>query len=176
MELMQCFENVRFMHKDAFYVVGLECDIHYNSDEGTAPIGGLWDAWKKMNMAQLIPNQVSLGTIYGITHSETAENTAKYMVCVEVDTLENLPAGFVARMFEASERAVFDTTLAIIWTGDFWRTFYANWLPNSGYALHDSQTKESFPTFNKHPDIEVYPKDWKDEQSIMQVYAPVVKK
>ena len=176
MELMHCFENVRFMQKNAFFVAGLEVDIHYNSDDGTAPIGTIWDMWKAEKTADLIPDQVSPGTIYGITCNETADNTAKYLVCVEVSTLDNLPVGLVGRRFESSERAVFDTTLAIIWTGNFWRTFYTKWLPDSGYALHDKQTKESYPTFNTHPDIEVYPKDWKDEQSIMQIYAPVVKK
>lgn len=175
MELMQCFENVRFMHKDAFYVVGLEVDIHYNSDDGTAPIAGLWDIWNSENLKQTIPNQVSPGTVYGMTHSENTENTAKYFVGVEVSTLDNLPVGLIGRKFGASEHAVFDTTLSIISTGDFWRTFHTKWLPNSGYALHDTQIRESFPTFNKHPDIEVYPDDCKDEQSIMQIYAPVVK-
>ena len=176
MELMQCFENVRFMHKKAFFVVGLEVDIHYNSDDGTAPIGGLWELWKAEKIAERIPGQISPGTVYGITCNETADNTGKYLVCVEVSTLNNLPVGLIGRRFESSERAIFDITLPILHTGDFWRTFYTKWLPESGYALHDKQIKESYPTFDKHPDIEVYPKDWKDEQSIMQIYAPVVKK
>jgi len=176
MELMQCFENVRFMHKEAFYVVGMEVDIHYNSDDGTAPIGGLWETWRGGNIADTIPNQVSKGVIYGMTHSEKADNTAKYFVGVEVKSLDNLPDGLVGHRFEASEFAVFDTTLAIIWTGDFWRTFHSKWLPESDYALHDKQFREFYPTFDKYADIEVYPEDFKDEQSIMQVYAPVVKK
>jgi len=176
MELMQCFENVRFMQKKAFFVAGMEIDIHYNSDDGTAPIGVLWEMWKAEKTAELIPDQISPGTIYGITCNETADNTAKYLVCVEVSTLDNLPVGLIGRRFESSERAIFDITLPILHTGDFWRTFYTKWLPDSGYTLHDKQIKESYPTFNTHPDIEVYPKDWKDEQSIMQIYAPVVKK
>ena len=176
MELMQCFENVRFMHKEAYFVVGMEVDIHYNSDDGTTPIGGLWEAWRGGNIADIIPDQVSKGVLYGITHSETADSRAKYFVGVEVESLDNLPVGLVGRRFEASEFAVFDTTLEIIWTGDFWRTFHSKWLPESGYALHDKQFREHYPTFDKYADIEVYPESFKDEQSIMQVYAPVVKK
>jgi len=66
-------------------------------------------------------------------------------------------------------------TNTVIFTGDFWRTFYTHWLPNSGYALRDSQVRSDFPTFNRHPDIEVYSEDCKDEDSVMQIYAPVVK-
>ena len=176
MELMDCFKNVRFMHKDDFYMVGLEADIHYNAEDGTSPIASVWKTWKESKIEEIIPDQVAPGTCYGLTHSETADNLAKYMVCVEVSTLANLPTGLVARKFPACEYAVFDTTLAIIWTGEFWQAFYTKWLHESGYALPDSQVKESYPTFNRHPDIEVYPKDFEGEQSVMHVYAPVVKK
>ena len=175
MELMQCFENVRFIQKDAYYVVGLECDIHYNTSDGTAPISGLWEKWNAENHVQLIPDQVAQGVVYGITHCETVDNRGKYFVGVEVSTLNNLSVGLIGRKFEASEIAVFDTTLEIIFTGKFWRTFYAKWLPESGYALHDEHN-DLLDAFRKYPSVEVYGKDWKDEQSIMQAYAPVVKK
>jgi len=176
MELMNCFENVKFMHKDAFYVAGMEADIHYNSGDGTAPIGKLWGVWNNENIAQLIPNQVSPGTVYGITCNETIDNTGKYFIGVEVSTLDNLPAGLVGRRFEASAMAVFDTTLEIIFSGGFWRTFYSKWLPSSGYEMHEESHRETHAAFRKYPAIEVYKDDFKGEESIMQVYAPVVKK
>jgi len=176
MEFMQCFENVRFIQKKPFYVVGMETDIHYNGDGGTNPIGDVWKVWKVEKIGKTIPDQVSPGITYGMTHGETTDNTAKYLVGVEVFTLENLPTGLLARKFEASEYAVFNTTLKILWTGEFWRTFYTKWLPNSGYAMHDSQWRDSFPVFNKHPDIEVYPEGFDgDAGAVLQIYAPVVK-
>ena len=176
MELMDCFKNVRFIRKDTFYVVGLEVDIHYNTEDGTLPISGLWDIWIAENFGQTIPDQVSPGTVYGITCNETADNKGKYLAGVEVSTLGNLPAGLVGRRFEACDFAVFDTTLAIIWTGEFWRTFFTKWLPESGYAQPDESLHETYCTFNKYPAIEVYGKEWKDTQSLMQIYAPVVKR
>ncbi|MCL2356778.1 MAG: helix-turn-helix domain-containing protein [Defluviitaleaceae bacterium] len=173
MELMQCFENVRFMHKDAFYVVGVEVDIHYNSDDGTSPIGGLWEVWSKEKIAEQISDQLLDGVVYGITHSETADNKAKYFIGVEVKNLDNLPVGLVGRKFHASEIAVFNTTLAIILTGDFWRTFYSKWLPSSGYKTHDEPHRTS--AFDKYPTIEVYGRDFDGEQSVMQIYAPVAR-
>ena len=175
MEIMNCFEKVRFMHKDAFYVTGLEVDIHYNTEDGTFPIGGLWQRWNAENIEQLIPNRVSPNAVYGMTHSETADNTGKYFIGVEVDTLDNLPIGLVGRRFEASDFAIFDTTLAIIESGDFWRTFYAKWLPESGYTQPDESLHKTYCTFNKYPAIEVYTNEDKgDEQAVMQIYAPVV--
>ena len=176
MELMQCFENVRFMHKNAFFVAGLEVDIHYNSGDGTAPIGGLWGIWHSENIEELIPDKVSQGVVYGITHGETDDGKAKYFVGVEVSTLDNLPPGIMGRKFEASEFAVFDTTLAIIFTGDFWRTFYSKWLPASGYTMNEESYRKTNAAFRKYHAIEVYSEEHEDEQSVIQIYAPVVKK
>jgi len=174
MELMQCFENVNFMHKEAFFVAGMEVDIHYNSDDGTAPIAGLWETWHGEKIEKSIPNQVSQGVVYGMTHSETPDNRGKYFVGVEVSSLDNLPVGLIGRKLPASEFAVFDTTLEIIFTGMFWRSFYAEWLPKSGYAIHEEHNG-LLDAFRKYPAIEVYDKGWENEQSVMQAYAPVVK-
>jgi len=175
MELMDCFENVQFIKKDAFYVAGLEVDINYNDKNGTDPISGIWDVWKNNDyeIPKSIPNIIG-EAVYGMTHSENIEGTAKYMVGVPVSTLDNLPVSFVGRKFETSDYAVFKTTLDILWSGDFWRTFYTKWLPESGYMMHDEQVRKSYPTFNRYPDIEVYDKDFED--GIMYIYAPVIKK
>jgi len=176
MELMDCFNNVRFIQKEDYFVVGVEVDINYNTPDGTSPISGAWNIWNDEKLLQMIPDQTVHGVTYGITHSETADDTGKYIVCVEVNTLSNLPVGLVGRQFAACDFAVFDTTLEIIWTGDFWRTFYSKWLPNSGYELPDESLHANYCTFNKYPAIEVYGKDFKDKHSIIQIYAPVIRK
>ncbi|MCL2238514.1 MAG: AraC family transcriptional regulator [Defluviitaleaceae bacterium] len=175
MELMDCFKNVRFIKKDAYFVVGFEAEINYNSEGGTDPIGGVWDAFNPVS--GMIPDKSFDGT-YGITHSETNDGKAKYIACVEVSTLANIPTGFVGRKFEASEYAVFDTTLEIIWTGMFYKTLYAKWLPDSGYSYREdsgSSTYEWAP-FVKYPAIEAYPKGCEDTKSLMHVYIPIIKK
>ena len=175
MELMNCFENVKFIKKDAYFVVGFEADINYNGDDGTNPIAGTWDKFNAEGTK--IPDICFAGS-YGITHSETSDGLAKYIACAEVSSLANIPTGFVGRKFEASEYAVFDTTLEIIWTGMFYKTLYAKWLPDSGYKYREdpgSSTYEWAP-FVKYPAIEVYPMCWEGTESVMQVYIPVVKK
>jgi AraC family transcriptional regulator len=185
MEVMDCFkaENVQLIHRAAFFVAGLEVEIHYNSGDGTDPIGGAWGEWALGKFGENIPDRVSDAT-YGMTHSETISGTAKYMVCVEVSTLDNLPAGLVGRRFNASDYAVFKTLMKDL--GKFWRQFHTKWLPESGYALHEQQagddypSKKNWPSFNKYPDIEVYDKDieydWESDEAVLYVQAPVIKK
>ena len=174
MELMDCFKEVTFITKSDYFVAGYEAEINYNSDKGTDPIGGTWDALNKKGAVESIPDKNFNGT-YGITHSEAADGTGKYIACVEVSTLANLPPGLVGRRFEASEYAVFDTTLEIIWTGMFYKTLYAKWLPDSGYKYREDPAKSTYEwaPFVKYPAIEVYPEEWKDTSSLMQVYIPI---
>ena len=175
MELMDCFKNVSFFKKEAYFVVGFEAELNYSIEGGTDPIGGVWD---RLNAdSDKIPDKSFDGT-YGITHSETSDGLAKYIACVEVSTLANLPTGFLGRKFEASEYAIFDTTLEIIWTGMFYKTLYTKWLPDSGYRYREdsgSSTYEWAP-FIKYPAIEVYPKDWQGTKSLMHIYIPIIKK
>jgi len=175
MELMNCFENVKFIKKDAYFVVGYEGEINYNGDGGRNPIDEVWDHLNANSV--MIPDKSFDGT-YGITHSETSEGLAKYIACVEVSTLANIPTGCVGRKFDASEYAVFDTTLEIIWTGMFYKTLYAKWLPESGYKYREDpeSARYEWAPFAKYPAIEVYPKGWEDTSSVMQVYIPVEKK
>lgn len=77
---------------------------------------------------------------------------------------------------EACDFAVFDTTIKIIASGDFCRAFYSKWLPQSEYHLPDESLHEHYCTFNRYPYIEVYYKDFEVDKSILQIYAPVVKK
>ena len=177
MELMDCFKNVRFIKKEAYFVVGFEAELDYNIKGGTDSIGGVWDNLKASGVIEMIPDKSFDGT-YGITHSETSDGMAKYIACVEASTLANIPTGFVGRRFEASEYAVFDTTLEIIWTGMFYKTLYVKWLPDSGYKYREEPgtgTYEWAP-FVKYPAIEVYPKGWEDTKSVMNIYIPIVKK
>ena len=177
MELVDCFKNVRFIKKDAYYVVGYESELNYNIDGGTDPIGSVWDKLNAEGAKDMIQDKCHEGT-YGITHSETSDGLAKYIACVEVDTLDNIPTGLVGRRFEASEYAVFDTTLEIIWTGMFYKTLYAKWLPDSGYKYREDPATGTYEwaPFIKYPAIEVYPKGWEGTESLMHVYIPVEKK
>lgn len=177
MELMDCFKNVRFIKKDDIFVVGFETEINYNIEGGTDSIGGVWEKLKATGVADSINDRIFDGT-YGITYGETSDGMAKYIAGIEVSTLANMLPGFVGRKFEASEYAVFDTTLEIIWEGMFYKTLHEKWLPDSGYKYRENPADGFYEwaPFINYPAIEVYPKDMKDTRSLMHIYVPVVKK
>jgi predicted transcriptional regulator YdeE len=60
--------------------------------------------------------------------SETENDTAKYIVAVEVSTLENIPTGLIGRRFDAAEYAVFDCTLEDETSGKFFQYFFKTFL------------------------------------------------
>ena len=177
MELKDCFKNVRFIMKEDYFVVGIEADINYATDVGTNPIGTVWEQFNCDGVYEMIQDKCFDGS-YGITHSETPDGAAKYIACAEVSTLDNIPTGFVGRRFEASEYAVFETTLDIIWTGMFYKTLFSEWLPGSDYDYRENPETAYYKwaPFSRYPAIEVYPKGWEDTKSLMQVFIPVVKK
>lgn len=169
-EFLKIFENVRYVKKDAFFAVGLETDINYYSPDGTQSIGWLYARWFNENPMASIPDQIYGGTHYGITHDESIYDTAKYMIAVEVSTLDNLLPGYIARRFEACEYAVFSCSLDDVQSGKFWNYFSAVFLKEQGLSQPDIVTTKRGNVHSRYPKLEVYgcPSD-------MQIYAPVLK-
>ena len=174
MDLKHCFENVKFITKESFLVVGIETDIDYNL--GTNNIGNLYDKWNNENLVELIPDQINYPVVYGMTHESDENDTAKYMICVEVSTLKNLPSGFIARKFDTCEYAVFETTLDMETSGEFWRYFYKTWLSEQNLKQPQSICTKNKNIYTKLPNFEVYDVNFKDETSKIQIYAPIIRK
>ncbi|WP_461614470.1 AraC family transcriptional regulator [Clostridium sp. Marseille-QA1073] len=174
MDLKQCFENVKFVTKESFLVVGIEADIDYNI--GTDNIGDLYDQWNNENLVELIPDQVNHPVVYGMTHESRGNDTAKYMVGVEVSTLDNLPSGLIARRFDTCEYAVFDTILAMETSGEFWKYFYKTWLREQGLEQPQTIYTKNKYVYSKLPSFEVYDANFKDESFMIKIYAPILRK
>ncbi|MCB2290491.1 AraC family transcriptional regulator [Clostridium sp. CS001] len=174
MDLKQSFDNVQFITKESFLVVGIETDINYNI--GTDNIGDLYDRWNSQKLVELIPDQVNFPVEYGMAHESGEDDTAKYMIGVEVSTLESLPTGLIARRFDTCEYAVFDTTLGMETSGDFWRHFYKTWLREQGLEQPEAVYTKNKNIFSRLPSFEVYDANFKDETSRIQIYAPILRK
>ncbi len=175
MEVRKTFERVHFVKKDAFFVIGIEADINYNNAEGTHSIGGLYEHWGKEKLIEKIPNQVNDNLTFGMTHEETENDTAKYIVAVEVSTLENIPSGFVGRRFEACEYAVFDFTLEDETSGKFFQYFFKTFLNENNLSQPDAVTTKHGNTYSRYPLFEVYDKNFKDEKDNIQIFAPIIR-
>lgn len=176
MELKKVFEKVHFVKKDSFFVVGLETDIDYNRENGLAGIKDLYDQWGSEKLIEKIPDQVYDHLCYGMTHSETENDTAKYLVGVEVSTLENIPAGLVGRRFEAVEYAVFDCTLEDETSGRFFQYFFTTFLKENNLKQPDAVLTKNGNTYSRYPLYEVYDKNFKEETDAIQIYAPIMRK
>ena len=157
MELKKVFDNVRFVKKGSFLVVGIETDINYNGiGKGTGYISDLYERWYTDNLINIIPDQVNDSLIYGMTHESNDDDTAKYMVAVEVSSLKNLPAGLIGRRFESCEYAVFQCTLEDELSGKFFQYFYTTWLKEQGFKQPDSVNTTLGNIFSRYPTFEVY--------------------
>ncbi|HAK42552.1 MAG TPA: hypothetical protein DCM59_07415 [Clostridium sp.] len=174
MDLKQSFNSVQFITKESFLVVGIETDINYNI--GTDNIGDLYEQWNREKLVELIPDQVNFLVEYGMTHESGEDDTAKYMIGVEVSTLDNLPSGFIARRFDSSEYAVFDTTLGMETSGEFWRYFFKTWLCEQDLEQPQTVYTKNKNVFSRLPSFEVYDANFKDETSRIKIYAPILRK
>ena len=167
-KLRKIFENVRYVKKDAFFVVGIETDINYYSPDGTKSIEWLWARWFADKPMSFVPDQIHDGVQYGITHDESIYDTAKYMIALEVSTLDNIPPGYMGRRFEACEYAVFNCSLDDITSGRFWNYFHTVFLKEQG--LTQPGAIKAGSRYSCYPNLEVYgcPSD-------MQIYAPIIR-
>lgn len=176
MELKKVFEKVQFVKKDSFLVIGIEADINYHSSEGTNSISDLYKQWGNENLIEKIPNQVHDHLCYGMTHSETENDTAKYIVAVEVSMLENIPSGLIGRRFDAAEYAVFDCTLEDETSGKFFQYFFSTFLKENKLSQPDAVITKNGNTYSRYPLFEVYDKHFKDETDQIQIYAPIIRR
>ena len=175
MDLHKVFEKVHFEKKDSFFVAGIETDIHYNDASGTHSIGNVYARWNGENLIDSIPDQVNDQLTYGMTYDNTEDSTAKYMAAVEVSTLDNLPVGFSGRRFNACEYAVFDCTLDDETSGRFFRYFFTTFLKENNLRLPDPVTTKRGVTYSRYPIYEVYDRNFKDVNSKIKLYAPIVR-
>lgn len=178
MDLKQIFANVRYVTKESFLVIGIETDINYNQPDGrgTHSIGGLFERWSAEKLIDSIPNQVNHRLTYGMTHESAEDDTAKYIVCTEVSTLDNLPSGLIGRRFDKSEYAVFDTTLDVEWSGEFWRYFYKTWLAEQDLSQPEAVYTKKNNVFTRLPNYEVYDENFKVSSDKILIYAPILRK
>jgi AraC family transcriptional regulator len=176
MELKKVFEKFQFVKKDSFLVIGIETDINYHSSDGTNSISDLYKQWGNENLIEKIPNQVHDHLCYGMTHSETENDTAKYIVAVEVSTLENIPTGLIGRRFDAAEYAVFDCTLEDETNGNFFQYFFKTFLKENNLRLPDAVLTKNGDTYSRYPLFEVYDKNFKNDTDPIQIYAPIIRK
>lgn len=173
MEMKKCFENVTFMKKDSYFVVGIETDIDYN--RGTDNIGTLYERWNGEGLEEVIQDRVDSNITYGITHETEENDTAKYTIAVEVTTLDNIKPMMVGRKIEGCEYAVFEPTLEMVTSGEFWKYFHGTWLKEQNLQQPDAVLTKNKNNYPKVATLEVYDEKFEDEKSKIKIYAPILR-
>ena len=168
------FENVRFIEKEEICIMGIEVKIDYNKS-GHNDIGLLWDRWVKEKAYLKIPNPINYPITMGMTENTTKEDTAVYRICMEVDSLDNIPEGFIGKAMPKTTYAVFRLTLEELQSGEFWQYFYKKWLPESGYEQPGALITQNGWQDTCMAQIEVYSNVTCDKDEEIEIYAPIIK-
>jgi AraC family transcriptional regulator len=148
----------RIVSRPAFTVAGL---VHHGIVDGEK-LGALWG--KFFARKAELKHEVEPDRTYGVmANYDEASNEFDYIAASQVESCEDLPAGFLSLEVPAAEWAVFTTTMP-----DLPQTYpyiYSTWLPQSGYQHAPA------------PEFELYGEtfDPSDPASQFEIYIPVVK-
>lgn len=168
------FKNVRFIEKEEICVIGVEVKIDYNTN-GHNHIGELWDMWVKQKAYSKIPSPINYPVTMGMTEDTSKEDTAVYRICMEVESLDNIPVGFVGKVMPKAVYGVFRLTLDKLESGEFWQYFYKKWLPESGYEQPGALVTQKGWQQTSRAQIEVYSNVTCAKDEEIEIYAPIIK-
>lgn len=133
----------KFVTRDEFKVVGMECISKNENDE----FGQLWgDFFKRIGE---VKHDNWRGVCYGLCECgpecKPEEGICKceelgynYMACVELSDTDQIPAGMIAKTIPVSKYAVFTHKGSLKTLNDTFNHIYHIWLPSSGAELAGS--------------------------------------
>ena len=94
---------------------------------------------------------------------------------MEVESLDNIPEGFVGKVMPKAAYAVFRLTLDKLESGEFWQYFYKKWLPESGYEQPGALVTQKGWQQTSRAQIEVYSNVTCAKDEEIEIYAPIIK-
>ncbi len=161
--------------KDEFIVVGIELSTQHSSCRQDVP--KFWNTFgKKESLTRMKtlknPEQI-LGICYGscngrcsdpgVALDQKAEDDGFcYLICSEVESLDDVPEGFAFRTIPKGRYAVFTIKGGFFDIQKGVRSIYKNWLSNTSYELADT------------PSFEKYNAAWNgNENSEMEIWIPI---
>ncbi|HNY11493.1 MAG TPA: effector binding domain-containing protein [Candidatus Wallbacteria bacterium] len=151
----------KFLKKDGFMVVGLECVTTVKENKENKIIPKLWDKFLP-RMAE-IKNHSDCPVCYGVCSCDNPGDAFSYISGIEVKSLDAIPKGMAGRKVAPSKYAVFThhgPTNRIYETLDY---IYGTWLPASGCELNKLSC-----------DFELYDERFNGgENSEFDIYIPI---
>jgi len=155
-----------FKSKEAFKIVGVE---RYTG----VGISAIQEAWEEFGKRiPEIQHKIEPVTVYGFEdYSHDFDLNAGgfpkfyYIAALEVDSLDDIPAGMVGKEVTACHCAVFRYQGPVEGISTFFRYIYDEWLPASGYML-DPRINADFERPQPHGD---------NGEADEEIWLPVVK-
>ncbi|KAA3597920.1 MAG: AraC family transcriptional regulator [Calditrichaeota bacterium] len=86
---------------DSFKIIGISVETTNENGKSATDLGGLWMRFFSESIPSQIPNKIS-DEIYSIYTDYESDYNGKYtsIIGLKVNSLENIPEGFVGREFE----------------------------------------------------------------------------
>jgi predicted transcriptional regulator YdeE len=145
----------KIVHKAEFTAVGME----YQGKNENNEIAQMWQEFVP-RIKEIKHANFTWGT-YGICRDLPAGEGVNYLAGVEVDTIEDVPAGMAVWTVPEQTYAVFTCTLPTL--HEAYRHAFETWLPQSEHQRGDG------------PDFELYTEEFDPEvkDSKMYIYVPI---
>jgi AraC family transcriptional regulator len=161
--------------KDEFFVVGIELNTQHGSCQQDVP--KFWDTISKKKSFDKLKNLKKPEQVFGICYGSCSgrcadpgiapdpmvgEDGFRYLICSEVENLDDVPEGFALRTIPKGRYAVFTIKGGFSEIQKGVETIYKNWLSNTSYELADA------PSFERYNDA------WTGkEDSEMEIWIPI---
>lgn len=171
--------KINIIEKPAAKVIGKALHTSFYALEYPANIGRLWAALDENTFAP-VTSRINSEVILGITGHFNGDGGFTYMIGVEVENYDHVPAGFETFNLPASLYAVITISgkrsqfTDMLWPT--WRKFWLEWLPASGYKQPGVDAPQSGRDYTKESaaNFEWYDKRFGEETFEMDLYAPIV--
>lgn len=161
--------------KDEFFVVGIELNTQHGSCQQDVP--NFWDTFKKKEALNKFKHLKNPENIFGICYGSCSgrcsnpgfaldpkggEDGFRYLICSEVENLDDVPEGFAFKTIPKGRYAVFTVKGGFSEIQKGVECIYKNWLSNTSYELADA------------PSFERYHEAWTGkEDSEMEIWIPI---
>jgi AraC family transcriptional regulator len=161
--------------KDEFIVIGIELQTHFSSCQQDVP--KFWRSFSQKHSLQKLEELKNPDEIFGICYgscngrcgdpdlseaTQNNENGFNYLICSEVESLRNIPDGFIDKTIPKARYAVFTIKGGISEIQEGVESIYKNWLSHTGYELAHG------------PHFERYDDRWTEEEnSEMEIWIPI---
>lgn len=150
----------KIVYKDSFTAVGMECITTQDDNNINFTIPKLWSSFNPR--AGEIKDR--RGGALGLCISEGFDDCHfSYMACCEVNRVESIPEGMIARTVPACKYLVFTHKGSVDKLGETYDFIYGRYLPNSSYEVQAMI------------DFELYDERFKPDSpdSEMDIYIPI---